>query len=242
MTKRHFVDKVRRKDNIFYAFLHNTYKKVQCFDAKIPRPIVALMMKERCIRRTTWFWVKNKFYYEPLLRHRCTTVGRNLKLEGDIPLIIGSGKIEIGSNVKIGNRCAWVVTPNLFEEPELIIGDNTSINYWTEISVEQRVEIGISCQIAGETKIFDNNSHSIYYQNGRHMTKDDVAPVKIEDHVWIGMRSIILKGVTIGKGAVVAAGSVVTKDVPPMTVVGGNPARILKKIKPADVHVEPYCQ
>ena len=62
------------------------------------------------------------------------------------------------------------------------------------------------------------------------MNKSDVSPVVIEDYVWIGMNSIILKGVTIGKGAVVAAGSVVTKSVPPMTVVGGNPAEVIKKV------------
>jgi len=83
--------------------------------------------------------------------------------------------------------------------------------------------------IAEETKIFDNNSHGLSYEN-RDMSKDDVAPIIIEDHAWIGMNSIILKGVTIGKGAVVAAGSIVTKDVPPMTLVAGNPARIIRRI------------
>lgn len=54
-------------------------------------------------------------------------------------------------------------------------------------------------------------------------------PVKIGDRCWIGCNSIILKGVTLGEGAVVAAGSVVTKDVPPRTLVGGNPARVLRE-------------
>ncbi len=56
-----------------------------------------------------------------------------------------------------------------------------------------------------------------------------VAPIKLEDHVWVGSRAMILKGVTIGRGAVVAAGSVVTKDVEPFTIVGGNPARVIRK-------------
>lgn len=58
----------------------------------------------------------------------------------------------------------------------------------------------------------------------------NIAPVKISDKVWIGFNSIILKGVTIGEGAVVGAGSVVTKDVPAWTVVAGNPARIIREI------------
>jgi galactoside O-acetyltransferase len=59
-------------------------------------------------------------------------------------------------------------------------------------------------------------------------------PVKIEDKVWIGFNSIILKGVTVGEGAIVGAGSVVTKDVPPYTIVAGNPARIIRELTPEE--------
>jgi galactoside O-acetyltransferase len=57
-------------------------------------------------------------------------------------------------------------------------------------------------------------------------------PVTIESKAWIGFNVIILKGVTIGEGAIVGAGSVVTKDVPPYTIVGGNPARVIREIPP----------
>ena len=58
----------------------------------------------------------------------------------------------------------------------------------------------------------------------------NTAPIKICDNAWIGMNCIILKGVTIGEGAIVGAGSVVTKSVPPWTIVGGNPAKVIKEI------------
>jgi acetyltransferase-like isoleucine patch superfamily enzyme len=61
---------------------------------------------------------------------------------------------------------------------------------------------------------------------------EDVAPVVIEEDVWIGTNCMVLKGVTIGRGAVIAAGAVVTKDVPPFTVAAGNPARVIKRIEP----------
>lgn len=224
-----FIDKVRRKDNCFYLFLYNSYKSTKRFNMPFPSIISSFLYSERLIRHGLWHWFKNKFYCEPLLRNRCTIVGRNLKCDGDIPLIEGSGKIVIGNNVFIGNRGAWFVSPNLTDSPELIIGDNTTLNYRTVISVETKVHIGCNCMIAEEVKIFDNNSHGIHYQH-RVMTDKDTAPVILEDHVWIGMNSIVLKGVRIGKGAVVAAGSVVTKDVPPMVVVGGNPASIIKRI------------
>jgi acetyltransferase-like isoleucine patch superfamily enzyme len=229
-----FIDKVRGRSSPFYQSLYDIYKNFQKASVPMHPEIARLFYAERLIRKNLIYWFSNKFYYEPMLRSRCTSVGRNLKCDGDIPLISGSGKIIIGDNVKIGNRNAWILSPNLYVNPELIIGENTVINYQVGISVECRVRIGEKCVIAGESIIFDNNSHSIYYTNNRKMTREDVAPVIIDDYVWIGMRSMILKGVTIGKGSVVAAGSVVTKDVPPMTLVGGNPAHVIKKIEPPE--------
>ncbi|RFA25156.1 hypothetical protein CAI21_19880 [Alkalilimnicola ehrlichii] len=81
------------------------------------------------------------------------------------------------------------------------------------------------------------------------MTERDVAPVIIEDDVWIGNNCIVLKGVRIGRGAIVGAGAVVTKDVPAYCIVGGNPARVLKRLPEpehnrvqADKEGHPPCQ
>ena len=231
MGINNFIENIRKQTNPFYGYLYRLYKGTRNYNFNMPKCFVSMLYAERLLRHQLWYWVSNKFYYEPMLRHRCVSSGKNLKTDGDIPLIEGNGRIIIGDNVSIGNRCAWILSPNLYDMPELIIGSNTTINYLTGISVECRVEIGENCVIAGETQIFDNNSHSIHFENNRKMTKDDVVPIKIEDHVWIGMRSFILKGVTIGRGSVVAACSVVTKDVPPMTLVGGNPAKIIKEIQ-----------
>jgi acetyltransferase-like isoleucine patch superfamily enzyme len=231
-----FIDRIRGKSNPFYSFLYDMYKSVQRTNVPVPLGLARTMYTERILRHDLVLWFLNKFYYEPMLRSRCTSIGKNVRTEGDIPLISGSGRIIIGDNVRIGIRNAWILSPNLYECPELIIGSNTAINYQVGISAECRVSIGSNCQIAGESMIFDNNSHSIYYTNSRKMTKDDIAPITIEDNVWVGMRSMIFKGVTIGMGSVVAAGSVVTKDVPPMTLVGGNPARVIKKIVLPEYH------
>jgi acetyltransferase-like isoleucine patch superfamily enzyme len=223
------TDGVRMKSTPFYSLIYDCYKYLIDFELPVPEQIAAMMYSERSLRQELWRLLTNKLYYEPLLRSRCTSVGANVKCDGDIPLIVGNGKIIIGNNVFIGNKGAWFITPNLYENPVLKIGSNTSINYRTVISVECMVSIGDNCLIAEETKIFDNNSHSIDYRN-RRMTNKDAGPIVIENDVWIGMNSIILKNVTIGKGAVVAAGSVVTKDVATMTLVGGSPARFIKQI------------
>lgn len=100
----------------------------------------------------------------------------------------------------------------------------------------ERIEIGDDVIISWGTTVVDHNSHATGWQDRKediadwHQRKKDwskitIAPVKIEDSVFIGFNVIILKGVTIGKGSVVGAGSVVTKDVPPFSMVGGNPAK-----------------
>lgn len=112
----------------------------------------------------------------------------------------------------------------------------------------ERISIGRSCSIPGayfgagapislgDYVVF---GHRVSLYTSDHDPDDAAftrrdAPIAIHDRAWIGSQAIILKGVTIGKGAVVAAGSVVTKDVPPYTIVGGNPARTIRERKARD--------
>jgi acetyltransferase-like isoleucine patch superfamily enzyme len=112
------------------------------------------------------------------------------------------------------------------EQPaELRIGDFTTIGDRTEIHAARSVRIGARVRISWDVVILDRNYHGF---GGR---SERIAEVVIEDDAWIGCRAIILPGVTVGRAAVVAAGAVVTRDVPPRHIVGGNPARILKKIE-----------
>jgi acetyltransferase-like isoleucine patch superfamily enzyme len=104
---------------------------------------------------------------------------------------------------------------------EIVIGDRTYINRRTEIMSKRSVTIGTGCAISWDVVISDTDYHEIA---GTSSTK----PIVIGDEVWIGCKSTILKGVTIGNGAVVAAGSVVTKDVDPHTLVAGIPAKAIK--------------
>ena len=105
----------------------------------------------------------------------------------------------------------------------------------------QKIEIGDDVLISWGVTVVDHNSHAISFSersqdvvNWRLGKKDwtnvKIAPIKISNKVWIGFNSIILKGVTIGEGAIVGAGSVVTKDVPAWTIVAGNPARVIRHI------------
>lgn len=168
--------------------------------------------------------------------------------------------VSLGENVKIAFRHIGAHSPKklsigsgtIFEgrisadRPEAIvlIGQNTYIGN-SSIVCAEKIEIGDDVLISWACTIVDHNSHSLNWDSrrndvaDRHGGKKDwsavkISPVKICNKAWIGFGTIILKGVTIGEGAVVGAGSVVTKDVPPYTVVGGNPAKFIRTLSAAE--------
>jgi acetyltransferase-like isoleucine patch superfamily enzyme len=105
---------------------------------------------------------------------------------------------------------------------KLTIGHGTNVNGLTKILVATEVTIGADCTLSWDVQILDNDFHTITVGG---QTGPMSAPVRIGDRVWIGTRAVVLKGVTVGDGAVVAAGAVVTEDVAPKAIVGGIPAR-----------------
>jgi len=195
----------------------------------VVRPVVGTLYAVIQIWRLWWHFVANLLYREPLFRYRCTRVGRRLNLEGARPLIIGSGRIEVGDDAHIGSPSTWDVGPNA----ELIIGDRVSLNYRGVVSVAKSVRIGDDTLIAGDVAIFDNTNHPVSPAQRLArvaVSPAEVAPVVIGRNVWIGIHCIIMRGVTIGDNSVVAAGSVVTKSVPPNTLVAGNPAAAIRQL------------
>lgn len=125
---------------------------------------------------------------------------------------------------------------------KIIIGDYCYVGEGSKIWSGSQISIGDRVLISHQVNIFDNLTHPISAIERHKQFKDIITighpskinvkdkPVVIKDDVWIGCLSIILRGVTIGEGAIVGAGSVVTKDVPAWTIVGGNPARIIREI------------
>lgn len=104
----------------------------------------------------------------------------------------------------------------------LVIKGSGFINTNSTLQCFEYVELGNDYFISDNVTISDSDNHSI---DGQKVT----APIIIKDYVWIGKNAIILKGVTIGEGSVVAAGAIVTKDVPAHTVVAGVPAKVIKE-------------
>lgn len=166
----------------------------------------------------------------------------NIRLDNPI-----QGKIYL----TIRNEC--IIGGNfIFESTEglITVGDHSYIGGSTFIS-RSSIIIGQNVTIAWGCTIYDHDSHSLDYLERRKDIDDELRdisagvsfiknknwgvvnskPITIKNDAWIGMNCIILKGVTIGEGAIVGAGSVVTHDVAPWTVVAGNPAKIVKTLK-----------
>jgi acetyltransferase-like isoleucine patch superfamily enzyme len=138
--------------------------------------------------------------------------------------------ISLGKNVEIRKGARLETRGNSEGKPKIEIGDNTSIHFYFHCGAFQSIKIGSNVLIAGRVYITDHDH--IYDSPDAPPLHSSwkIAPVVIEDEVWIGEGAAILKGVTVGRRSVIGANAVVTKDVPPYTVVGGIPARFIKHI------------
>lgn len=147
--------------------------------------------------------------------------GTGLRAEPDVRIVrlARPGTVRVGTDVLLAHG----VRLHLREAGARIeIGSGSFLNYRTEVIAHDCVTIGERSLLAWDVQVVDSDSHPV---DGRPHT----APIRIGDRVWVGCRSTVLKGVTIGDGAVVAAGSVVVSDVPARALVGGNPARVLRE-------------
>jgi acetyltransferase-like isoleucine patch superfamily enzyme len=127
----------------------------------------------------------------------------------------GRGRVSIARSARI----------LILDGAHLEIGDETTINFNVAITCTEHIRMGLNCAISWNSNIFDGNMHELVVAG---VPRPRTRPVSLGDHVWIGCGATVL-GATIGAGAVVATGSVVTSDVPAGVVVAGNPARVVKK-------------
>lgn len=136
-----------------------------------------------------------------------------------------------GAYLKCGDNCVFDVGSVLLltkPKPRLVLGDYVTIGRGTIISIKDSLEIGSYSLVGPYVQITDNN-HTTKRSNLIKYQLSTIKKVTIGQDVWIGAGAKILAGVTIGNGAVIGANAVVTHDVPPFTVVGGVPAKVIKE-------------
>ena len=201
------------------------------FDRKIRNKLVSLRKENPGSGKLTIFIL----LFFSLIKHAFIIIRtryklRNAQVLGQKPEIIGKPTLIIKGRLFIGEYFKLItniVRARIIVEygANLTIGDDVRIN-GAHISVSNSVIIGNQVSIAPYVLIMDNDYHKVEDNRAEGMP----SPIVIEDRVWIASKATILKGVTIGEGSTVAAGAVVTKDVPPRTVVAGVPAKVIKRL------------
>jgi acetyltransferase-like isoleucine patch superfamily enzyme len=152
-------------------------------------------------------------------------------IHGGVIVRSANGSVRVGHFSEIHERVALAaIAPPGMPRARLTIGDYTSVWYGTVISARHEIIIGDQCAISWNCTIIDNDMHEILYAEDSAPVRAIDPAVRIGNHVWIGAQAIILKGVNIGENSVVAAGAIVTKDVPSHTLVAGAPAAPVRTI------------
>lgn len=162
-----------------------------------------------------WRWLWNKY--------RGVKLSRSTILYPRVELLRFPANISLGDDV-IVKTGAQICSCNV--NAKISVGDRTTIGFYTFIYSSMAIVIGSDCMIAPFVYVVDSD-HGTRQGMPMNQQSNRPRPIKIGSDVWIGAHAVILPGVCIGDGAVVAAGAVVNRDVAPATIVGGVPAKLI---------------
>lgn len=166
-------------------------------------------------------------YRHPLFQSRCQTIGRNVSIDG-LPFIRGPVEIHVGNDVWLGGRIS-IMAGSVLGHPRFIIGDRAELGWNVSISVNKEIVIEDDARVSYDCRISDSDGHpreADLRAANQAVHPRDIRPVRICRYAWIGNGTHIMKGVTIGEGAVIGANSVVISDIPPYSLALGNPAQV----------------
>ena len=231
-----FINKIKRKENRFYAFLYNC-ARFMLGGFSIPvnnvtKPVFKLLYSLHVVLKESIRFIMKFIYFEPLFRSQCHSVGKHFFME-KLPYIVGSGQIIIDDNVQLSGKIDIGFSNRINENPSLQVGNNSYIGSGCRFLIAHSICIGNNCFLANNVDVIDNDGHPIEPDERREHKPphaENVRPVNIGNDVWIGRGAFITKGVTIGDRSIIAAMSVVVKDVPADSIVAGNPAKIVKTL------------
>jgi|SRR5579862_5195840 len=225
--------KIRRGETPFYRGIKNTARAIESSNLPLPRflhPLLRLGFNAQQAARIGLRWMFSYFVCEPMFRGRCVSVGKKFRM-WSMPYIMGHARIYIGDNVNFFGKVD-IFSGRLFDEPKLVLGNRVDLGHNVLFLVNKEIVLEDDVNVASGVRFMDTDAHprdTMERIADMPPRPEEVKPVRIGRYAWIGHNSFIMKGVTVGEGAIIGVNSVVVNDIPAYCVAMGNPARVVVK-------------
>lgn len=207
-------------------------KALRGFTLPAPKLVVAPLYHSYVMLINVWHGVTRYVIWTPLLKGRLEKVGKRLYLYGGLPYITGPVTINIGDDCRVSGQTT-ISGRTSTQQPRLEIGNNVDLGWMTTVAVGTYIKIGNHVRIAGRSLLAGYPGHPLNAADraaGLAESDSQVGAIILEDNVWLATGVYVMAGVRIGENTVVAAGSIVTRDLPANTLCAGSPAKVIRQL------------
>ena len=227
------VLKIKRGESPFYSRLRSIAKAVLTSNFPVPSvlsPVLRTIFDLQSGTAEFFRWAFSYFIREPIFRARCASVGKRFRLFR-MPYVVGHTEIHLGDDVNFFGKVD-IMSGRIFDHPRLILHNRVDIGHNVGFVVNREIIIEDDVNVASGVRFMDSDAHPKDTQAriaDLPPKPEEIKPVRICKNAWIGQNVFILKGVTVGEGAIIGVNSVVITDIPAYSVAIGNPARVVAK-------------
>jgi acetyltransferase-like isoleucine patch superfamily enzyme len=200
-----------------------------------PTPLHRLLLAERSLRRSALYELSRLLYYQPLFELQCESTGEAGRLEltpeSKLPFVDNCALV-LGKDWRVNARTTFQGARNAPAKARIEIGDGVYLGSRVVLRAGLGIRLGRYVTVAANVVLSSDPGHPLdpVARRSEAAPREDLRQMTVGDDVWIAEGATLLGGITVGDGAIVGAHAVVTKDVPPRTVVAGNPARVVKEL------------
>jgi acetyltransferase-like isoleucine patch superfamily enzyme len=220
MDLEHIILSIKRRDTRASRLAFDAYKRLLLWDVPdndATRLVFGTLHGPDAASTRAATWARSKLLYAPMARARCESVGRNFNVHMP-PHVRGTARIRVGADCTFDSF--EVLSRSLTDSPLLTFGDGCYVGGKVSFVLTRDVTVGAFVHIGRLSDILDGE--------GPRPVPEGTKPIVLSDHAWIGNNVQILEGARVGRGAVIAPGSVVTTDIPDYALAIGVPARVVK--------------
>lgn len=196
-----------------------------------------LLAKEYLARRLAWSELTRIAYYQPMFESLCASVGEGFHLDlRPESKVLYNCELHLGAFVRLSARTSFQGAAANEAPPKISFGHHTYVGDRCSFRAGLGIEIGNHVHVATNALIAGDPGHPFdaIERRTRPAPRESLGRIVIGDDAWLAYNATVLGNVTVGEGAIVAAGAVVTRDVPDFAIVAGNPARVVRTLRPSE--------